>query len=111
MDLERIGRMIMTMRNAPGLLASIGSTLIRFLMSLKKRLNKSMRFLKHVLTISNSMFQLIKLTPLIFNFISRFFTECLQRDLQIFPGGGSLAPSLDSVTVGWQRAIHEKLMW
>ncbi|KAG2028688.1 hypothetical protein BDR03DRAFT_882898 [Suillus americanus] len=45
------------------------------------------------------------------DYIKQFFTECLQRDLQIFPGGGSLAPSLDSVTVGWQRAIHEKLMW
>ncbi|KAG1791598.1 uncharacterized protein HD556DRAFT_1309888 [Suillus plorans] len=45
------------------------------------------------------------------DYIKQFFTECLQQDLQIFPGGGSLAPSLDSVTVGWQRAIHEKLMW
>jgi hypothetical protein len=78
MDLERMGRMIMTMRGAPGLLANIGSTLIRFLTSLKRRLDKSMCFLKHVLIISNSMFQLIKLTPLILNFISRFFTKCLQ---------------------------------
>ncbi|KAG2120573.1 uncharacterized protein F5147DRAFT_785435 [Suillus discolor] len=45
------------------------------------------------------------------DYIKQFFTKCLQQDLQIFPGGGSLAPSLDSVTVGWQRAIHEKLMW
>ncbi|KAG2093313.1 uncharacterized protein F5147DRAFT_764021 [Suillus discolor] len=45
------------------------------------------------------------------DYIKQFFTECLQQDLQIFPGGGSLAPSLDSVTVGWQRVIHEKLMW
>ncbi|KAG1905171.1 uncharacterized protein F5891DRAFT_976711 [Suillus fuscotomentosus] len=33
------------------------------------------------------------------------------QDLQLFPGGSSLALSLNSVTVGWQRAIHEKLMW
>ncbi|KAG2362746.1 hypothetical protein BDR07DRAFT_1376297 [Suillus spraguei] len=45
------------------------------------------------------------------DYIKQFFTECLQQDLQTFPGSGSLALSLDSVTVGWQRAIHEKLMW
>ncbi|KAG2120570.1 uncharacterized protein F5147DRAFT_831827 [Suillus discolor] len=32
------------------------------------------------------------------DYIKQFFTKCLQQDLQIFPGGGSLAPSLDSVT-------------
>jgi len=103
--------MLMRRRSASGPLPSTGSTSIRSLTSLKTKLDKSMRYLKHEMIILNSMFQLIQLTPLTLDLISRFFTECLQQDLQAFPGGGSLAPSLDSVSIGWQRAIHEKLMW
>ncbi|KAG0708372.1 hypothetical protein DFH29DRAFT_795172 [Suillus ampliporus] len=44
-------------------------------------------------------------------FIKQFFTEVLQADLRKYPSTTSLAPSLDSVTVDWQKTIHSKLIW
>ncbi|KAG1863738.1 hypothetical protein F4604DRAFT_1586849, partial [Suillus subluteus] len=44
-------------------------------------------------------------------FVKKFFTEVLQADLRKYPSTTSLAPSLDSVTVDWQKTIHSKLIW
>ncbi|KAG1769266.1 hypothetical protein EV702DRAFT_1202904 [Suillus placidus] len=44
-------------------------------------------------------------------FVKQFFTEVLQADLRKYPSTTSLAPSLDSVTVDWQKTIHSKLIW
>ncbi|KAG1886567.1 hypothetical protein F4604DRAFT_1569383, partial [Suillus subluteus] len=44
-------------------------------------------------------------------FAKKFFTEVLQADLRKYPSTMSLTPSLDSVTVDWQKTIHSKLIW
>ncbi|KAG1886711.1 hypothetical protein F4604DRAFT_1572091, partial [Suillus subluteus] len=44
-------------------------------------------------------------------FTKKFFTEVLQADLRKYPSTMSLTPSLDSMTVDWQKTIHSKLIW
>ncbi|KIJ12958.1 hypothetical protein PAXINDRAFT_14322 [Paxillus involutus ATCC 200175] len=45
--------------------------------------------------------------------LDTFFTHCLQGDMKQFPGSKRNAPipASTSVTVQWQKAIHEELVW
>ncbi|KAJ8591250.1 hypothetical protein M405DRAFT_860713 [Rhizopogon salebrosus TDB-379] len=52
-------------------------------------------------------------------YVRNFFSDVLMNNLRKYPRGdntssttpSAMAPSLDSVTVDWQRTIHGKLIW